>query len=297
VSRPVAEAVLGIALLSVMDAIIKGLVQDLAVVQVAFLRYVVGSAVMVALATRWGPGWPSPRTIRANAVRAVLVVVTATSFFYGIGALPLAEALVLSFVSPVFTAMFAVALLGERLDRRIGAALGAGFAGVLLIVAGGGHGASGFGGGGTLLGVVAILLSSVTYAASNVLLRARAQRDPLLHIVLVQNVAPGLMLAVPAFLFWRTPHLGEAWRLALVGCLGVAGHLLLARAYAGAEATRLAPLEYTSLIWATLIGYLAFAEVPTLWVFAGGTLIVAGAAIASRRRSAVAAAPAVIDPD
>ncbi|MFX6435508.1 hypothetical protein ABTG69_20200, partial [Acinetobacter baumannii] len=68
-----------------------------------------------------------------------------------------------------------------------------------------------------------MLVSALTYSASNVLLRVRAQRDPLLLIVLIQNIAPALMLAVPAWWFWRMPTGEEAFRLTLVGLLGVGG--------------------------------------------------------------------------
>lgn len=272
-----------------MDAVIKGLVATLPVVQVAFLRYVVGSAVMIAVAAVARPGWPRGDTVRANAARAVLVVLTATCFFYALGVLPLAETLILSFVSPLFTALLAVLLLGERMNARITAALAAGFAGVLVIVLAShlpseqrpvsGEAET------ALLGVAAVLVSAFTYSASNVLLRARAQRDPLLLIVLIQNVAPALMLAVPAWLFWRAPDGHEAALLLAVGLLGVAGHLLLARAYAAAEAIRLAPLDYTALIWAVVIGFLFFAEVPSTWSAVGAVLIMAGAFLGSRRRA------------
>ncbi len=287
-SRPVLECLIGIALLSIMDAMIKGLVATLPVIEVAFLRYVVGSCVMIGIAAVRQPGWPRPDTIRANAVRAILVVVTATCFFYALGVLPLAETLILSFVSPLFTALLAVLLLGERLNGRILAAIAAGFGGVLIIVLGshtGGEGPASTGlGGHSLWGVAAVLVSALTYSASNVLLRARAQRDPLLLIVLIQNVAPGLMLAVPAWWFWQAPSGDESVRLVLVGLLGVGGHLFLARAYAGAEAIRLAPLDYTALLWAVVIGFFAFAEIPTVWAFLGAVLILAGAFIGSRRR-------------
>lgn len=283
--RPVIEAVIAISLLSIMDAMIKGLVVRLPVVEVALLRYLVGSAVMVTLTSVARPGWPRAATVRANALRAVLVVVTATTFFYGLGTLPLAEALILSFLSPIFTAVLAVMLLGESLDRRIGMALAAGFAGVVVIVTLGGHlGGGGEAASGSVLGAAAVLLSSLTYSASNVLLRARAQQDKVVVIVLIQNIAPALMLAVPGWIFWETPAPSDVPTLVAVGCLGVAGHLFLARAYAAAEASRLAPLDYTALIWAVAIGYLAFGEVPTGWAALGGALILAGTALASRRR-------------
>jgi drug/metabolite transporter (DMT)-like permease len=287
--RPILDALLAIALLSVMDAIIKELVGRLPVAEVAFLRYAVGSLVMTAIVSVRRPGWPRIDTVRANALRAVLVVVTALSFFYALGQLPLAETLILSFVSPLFTALLAVTLLRERLHARILLAIAAGFAGVLVIVV------AGQGGGEhaelaqaatrqPILGVVAVLISAFTYAASNVLLRARAQRDHVLIIVLIQNWAPACMIGLPAWYFWQTPSGRDLGLLLVVGLLGVAGHLLLARAYAAAEATRLAALEYTALIWATALGFFWFSEIPSLWAALGAALILAGAYAGARAR-------------
>jgi drug/metabolite transporter (DMT)-like permease len=283
VPRPVLVCFAGIALLSVMDAVIKEALATLPVFQVAFLRYAVGSCCMTAIVGVARPGWPRADTVRANAVRALLVVVTATCFFYGIGVLPLAEALLLSFMSPFFTAVLAAMLLGEKLGARTFGAIAAGFAGVAVIVAGS-HGGEGAGrAAAPILGAMAVLLSALTYSASNVLLRARAQRDPLLHIVLIQNVAPALILAVPAALVWTAPSLREGLLLLAIGTLGVAGHLCLARAYAGAEASRLAPLDYTALIWALGLGFFAFGEIPTPWAAAGASLIFAGVLIGARK--------------
>lgn len=287
-SRPVVECLLGIAILSIMDSLIKGLVADLPVVEVAFLRYLVGSALMAAVAALTRPGLPRRDTVRANALRAVLVVVTAIAFFYALGVLPLAETLALSFVSPLFTAVLAVLVLRERLTIGIVAAIAIGFGGVIVIILGsygpGSSAAPSAASGSALLGVAAVLVSAFTYAASNVLLRARAQRDPLVLIVLIQNIAPAAMLALPAWYVWRAPDAHQAMLLGIVGFLGTSGHLLLARAYAKAEAVRLAPLEYTALIWAVALGFFAFAEVPTFWALLGSALIMAGAYAGSRPR-------------
>ena len=281
--HPFVLAILGIALLSVMDALIKGLIARLPVFEVTWLRYLVGSAAMVIILCVARPGWPSGESIRANLVRAVLVVVTATTFFYALGQLPLAEVLVLSFISPVATVFFAALLLGERLDRRVAAALASGFAGVAVIAA---PNLIGRDVGGSLSGVVAVLVSAIGYSATNVLLRARARRDPLVTIVAIQNIAPAFMLAAPGAWVWTTPASGDALQIGAIGLFGVSGHLLLARAYAKAEATRLAPFDYTALLWGAAMGFAVFDEIPTLLLLAGGLLIVLAAWLASRTERA-----------
>ncbi|WP_288579906.1 DMT family transporter [uncultured Methylobacterium sp.] len=276
-------AALGIGLLSLMDATIKGLSDRYGVTEIAFARYLVGTVVMAGVLGALRPGWPSAETWRTNGLRAVLVVATALCFFHGLSVLPLAEALALSFLSPVFIALFAALLLRERVRPPVWAGLAVGFLGVGIVVAGqvGAEGAQR--GAGSAWGIAAILASALTYALSMVLLRARARHDPVVTIVAIQNAGPAAMLAAPAAWTW-TPVAAPDWALlVLVGLLGVAGHLVLSRAYAQAEASRLAAMEYTALLWAIGLGYVAFGEVPGVATLAGAGLILAGSALAARR--------------
>jgi len=277
---PALRAAAGIAVLSIMDAIIKAMAVHYSTFQVTFLRFAFGTLVATAIVAAIRPGWPGPETIRANLVRSVVGVLTAVSFFYALGQLPLAETLVLSFLSPMFVALFGLLLLRERVDSRVLAAIAVGFGGTLVVVLGQTGPESG---ARSWTGVGAALLSAVTYALSMVLLRQRAQRDKFIHIVWLSNIGPAVLVAPVALMAWQpvaTLHLG--WFL-MMGLLGTTGHILLATAYAKAEAARLAPLEYTALIWAAFIGYGVFHEVPTWATLGGGILIVAAAALASRR--------------
>jgi drug/metabolite transporter (DMT)-like permease len=276
----VLRAATAIAVLSLMDAVIKAMAASYPIFQVAFLRFGFGLVVATAALALARPGLPSRETFLANAARAVLTVFTATTFFFALGELPLAEALVLTFLSPMFVAFFGVLMLGERPDRRIVAALVAGFAGVLVVVSAqletGDRARS-------LAGVAAALVSAVCYAFGLVLLRARAQRDPIVYIVFLQNLGAALILSPGAYWVWQPPTWPDIGLFALIGALGVGGHFLLTSAFARAEAARLASLEYTALIWAALLGYAFFQEVPTLATAAGAVLIVTGAFVASRR--------------
>ena len=274
------EAAGGIAVLSLMDAVIKGLAARYPVFQIAFARYLVGSAAMLVLVALARPGWPSRETLRTNGVRALLVVATALTFFYALGTLPLAETLALSFISPIFVAVLGSTMLGEAVPGRVAAAMALGFLGMGVVVAGQ------LGAGSEerpLLGIAAVLVSALTYALSMVLLRARAQRDPVITIVAIQNVGPALVLAGPAAAVWTPAGLADWALLALIGLLGVAGHLLMSRAYARAEAARLAVMEYTALVWALVFGFVGFGEVPGLVTMAGASLIVGGSLLATRR--------------
>ncbi|WP_349371625.1 DMT family transporter [Salinarimonas sp.] len=279
--RAIRDAVLGIGFLSAMDAAVKLATVSLPVTQVTFLRFAFG-LIAVAAAIAWTrPRVPTAQALRINFVRALLVVATGLAFFTALSRLPLAEATALTFLAPGFMALFGALFLKERVSGRIVAALAIGFAGMLVIV----FGQGGFSSGVTLdpLGVAAGLSAAVFYALAMVLVRARAHLDGVVVIVALQHLFPALVLAGPAAYVWE-PLTGDlVWLFCLVGTLGVCGHLLLARAFRSAEAARIAPIDYTALVWAALLGLVLFGEIPGWATLAGAALIVAGAVVASRR--------------
>jgi len=227
------------------------------------------------------PGWPTREATVHNSLRALLIVVTATSFFFALGRLPLADAIALSFISPVLTALMGALLLGERLDWRVAAALCAGLAGMLLIV--GGSLGSGHYSDEVLIGAAAVLLSAIGYSLNIIMLRHRATRDSLAHIVLFQNLGPALILAVPGLIVWIAPTPADLALFALLGTLGVIAHTMLAHAFARIEAARLAPVQYLTLVWGVVFGFLFFSEVPGLATVLGALLIVLGTLVSQRR--------------
>lgn len=280
-SRSILLVVAADGLLSLMDALIKLLTARYPTFQIVWLRFSFGLIGATVLLVFMRPGWPGRETIVFNGARSLLVVVVATTFFFALSVLPLAEAIALSFVSPLFIVLFGVLLLGERIDSRIGVALVAGLAGMLLI-AGARIGDASYS-SAAWRGALAAVTSAMAYGLVIVLLRARATRDPLPTIVFFQNLGPSLILAVPAAYVWVPLSGYDLALFALIGAIGVAGHYLLALAFAGAEAARLAPITYVSLVWATLFGYVFFSELPTASALAGAALIVVGTLVAQRK--------------
>lgn len=273
------RAILGIALLTAMDAVVKAQMQQHPFLVALFMRFATGGVCALAVLALVRPAFPTRESLIGNIARVPVVVITAGSFFYSLSVLPLAEALTLSFLAPVFVALLGGLLLKEKLDGRIFQALGFGVAGMLVMVWPRLQGeVSGAG-----LGVAAALFSAIAYAFNLILLRRIAQKEHPAVIVVFQNLGPALLLAIPAayaFVPMTTRDLGAYF---VAGALGVAGHLTLTSAFARAAASRIAPIEYTALIWASLLGYVMFSEVPLLTTYAGALLIVAGAIAVSRR--------------
>jgi drug/metabolite transporter (DMT)-like permease len=279
--RPYIHATCGIGLLTAMDGVVKELMLALPFAQSVFLRFGAGTLISILMLAVVRPPRPRRASIWANLARVPLVVLTASTFFLSVKELPLAEAFALAFLSPVFVALFGLVLLREHVDRRIVMALGFGLAGMAVILAP--RFQEGSVASGSALGVAAALSAAVFYALNLILLRRIAQSEHPAIIVAFQNAGPALVLAIPAALVWQP----MGWHLVGLslagGILAVAGHLMLTSAFSMATAARVATTEYTGLIWASIIGFALFGEVPGLGTWAGAALILCGAVVVSRR--------------
>jgi drug/metabolite transporter (DMT)-like permease len=273
---PIACAVAGAALLTGMDAVIKGLAARYPTVDLILARYIAGFLFMVPVVLVVRPPLPDRAMLRAHALRTLVMLCTAFLFFSALRLLPLIEAVVFSYLAPVFMALLARVLLGEKAGASTLAAIGVCFAGVVVIAWGKGVGRDMV--GRDLLGVGLALAAAVTYALAMVLLRARSGSDTIVGIVSLQNVfAVACMAPAAAVLGTPSALLGPDWAAFLaVGLLGTLGHLAYAYAFTRAPAAQVGTVEYTSFLWAAALGYLLFGEVPTLSALAGGGLIVTG---------------------
>lgn len=277
---PFLLASIGILLLTAMDGVLKGLMDTHPVSVAVCLRFAMGGLV-AAVAMIWlRPPRPTPAEIRANLLRVPLVVLTASSFFLAVSLLPLAEAIGLSFLAPCFIALLGVVWLKERPDKLIVLALVAGFLGMAVML----WPKLQAGVTGSTLGVAAALFSAFTYAVNIILLRQLAVKQHPATIVLFQNIGPALLMAPVAAWMWSYPDWAELGLFLFAGVLGTVGHLILTFAFSRADASSIAPAEYTSLVWAALIGFALFAEVPTVYTFAGSAMIIAGSMALGRRR-------------
>ena len=128
------RAILGIALLTLMDVVIKAQMQQHPFLLALFMRFAMGGLCAVVVLAFLRPAFPTRASLIGNSLRVPVVILTAGSFFYSVSVLPLAEALTLSFLAPVFVALLGALILKERLDGRILQALGFGLAGMLVMV-------------------------------------------------------------------------------------------------------------------------------------------------------------------
>jgi S-adenosylmethionine uptake transporter len=276
---PLLAAALGAAAFVSMDATIKSLAPRYGAVQLTFFRFAAGLVFALAIWAWMRSPMPARDQWRLHALRCVLLLLSLTSYFHALTLLPLAQAVAMSYTAPIFISLLAMLVLGERPTRWIWLSLVFGLAGAGVALWPELQKA----GNPRLEGLLAAAFASVTFSGVMVLARVQAQRDSLWTILLLQNLLPTLLLAAPVAWVWQPLQPGDLPEVVLSGALATVGLLAITWAFRHLEASRVAPMEYTGLVWAGLLGYTLFGEVPTATTLASAALIVAGCLLLLRR--------------
>lgn len=255
-------------LFATMDTSAKYLSGELPVGMVVWGRYAFHLAFMLPLFLRRHPG-DVLRIHRVGLVvfRGVQLLTATACFFTAIRYIPLADAVAIGFVAPLFVVALSVPLLGERVGPRRWAAVLVGLGGTLVIIRPGFtdvHWAYGL--------VILLAFIFATFVINTRILTRTEQTIPMLfYTALVGTV--GASLALP--FVWQTPSLEQWGLLAMMGALGGSSHLLLIHAYRVATASLLAPFQYAQILFATVYGWLVFGNLPDQWMIAGTGILVA----------------------
>ena len=278
-----AVALAAVAALSVMDAVMKHLVLAIGIIAITIWRAAANMAISAALYLPLRLPLPDRATMKVHVARAVIVTVMAFLFFWGIGRVPLAQAIALTFIAPLIAMLLAALVLHEQIGRRSIIGSIAAFAGVLVIVFGQTRAPAGH---DLLLGTLAILGSALCYAVNIVLMRRQALAAKPLEINFFQclTILAIWMAALPVVGLPAGPSAEWPW-IAVAALLSTSGTLLFAWAYARGEASYLAVTEYSGFLWASACGWVAFHEPVSLYTLAGAVLIVAGCLVAAGRKA------------
>lgn len=249
--------------------------------EVVFVRSVVTMLLTVALLLRQGGGdWLGERRMLLF-LRGAFGFAALSCFYHSVTALPLAEATVIQFTSPIFTAVLAAVYLGERATPRLVVALVLGLAGIVILT----RPAVLFGGtsplptGVVLVGLTGAFLTSCAY----VLVRRLAPSENELVIIFyfpLVAVPASLASAVPV---WVWPSAWEWLLLLAVGCAAQGGQLYLTRGMKHIQAFRGSVILYLQVLFAAVLGVLVLGERPGLWTVGGSLLVLGGSFIAARR--------------
>lgn len=280
---PFLVACLGIATFSCMDAMMKQASIQIGAYNAMLWRSIIGLAVSAPLFLLQRDRWPDRARLILHLKRSVAAGISVLLFFWGLVRVSMAEGIALTFLSPIIALLLAAPMLGEKVGKSAMMACLIAFAGVIVIVLGKAHEG---GGPEAFHGAVAIIVAGVFYAYNLVLLRKSALVAGPIEITFFTNlIFTGLyLLGAPigaALLpLHRLPLIGLAAGFALVSSL------MLAWAYARAEAQRLVPVEFTAFVWASILGAIVFGEKVLPLTVLGAGMIVVGCVIAARARQA-----------
>lgn len=251
------------------DAVTKHLAQTYATPQIIWVRYLF-FAVFAVILSSWHK--PLKQAVRAKrpwlqVVRSLLIVLEIGTFVFAVRVLSLAETHALFASFPLMVTALSAVFLREQVGIRRWAAVLVGFAGVLIILR---PGTGVF----QIESLIAVAAAAM-FAVYQLLTRVVSQDDGANTSLLYMAVVGAAVLTMIGPFFWLEPT-PEAWRfLALLSVTGATGHLLLIKALECAPASTLQPFNYTLLVWATVMGYLVFGNLPDLWTVVGAAIVVA----------------------
>ncbi len=296
--RPVLGVSLKLAsvvLLSCLAACVKYLGDGVPTGQIIFVRGVISMVVLGFIAWRV-EGLQVLRTARlkSHAVRSLAGTASMFCWFTALTLIPLADFTAISFTAPLFLTVLAMVLLGERIHAYRWTALVIGFVGVLITI--GPHLTLGGNSVGVLVAFGAAVFSALAIATLRSMSGSGGEHP--LSITFYFSLTTVLCSAVTALWGWPMPT-GEQWLfIGIAAMFGVFGQLLMTMSYRYAEASTLAPLDYTNLLLALALGYYFFAEVPHWSMWVGAPLVIAaGLIILWREYRRYAAVPAPVVPN
>jgi drug/metabolite transporter (DMT)-like permease len=279
--------VIACACFSSMNGIIRHLGQDLPTLVLVFFRCLFGLLAMLPWLLK--PGLSSLRASRRSlhVVRVVMAFVAMSAWFYGLTLMPLAEATALSFTMPLFASIAAVLFLGEVMRARRWTATLIGFAGAMIILRPGAVTIS----DATYYVLFATVLMAVSQTIVKLLSRSEHPNATVFWLVFLMTPVS----FVPALFVWQTPTAGQFLWLIALGMVATLGHQCMARSLGSTDATAVYPLDFTRLIFAALIGYLAFSELPDFWTWVGAAVIMSSSIYIAHREAALRRAARLAD--
>lgn len=249
------------------DAIAKYLGQSYPNIQILWGRFFFNALIVVVIfAPRIGRVLHTRRPW-LQCARAVLVVTTVGLIFLSFRSLPLVTASAIFFMAPILVTVLAIPLLGERVGPGTWVGVLLGFAGAMIVIRPG----SGM--------IQATMLLPLAAAVSSALYQIATRRvsfsDGALTSLLYASIGGALVTSILVPVHWQRPDLDGWLLLVAMGITGGTAQLALIKALTLAPASRIAPYHYTNLIWAALLGYTVFGDVPDAWTVTGGAVIAA----------------------
>jgi drug/metabolite transporter (DMT)-like permease len=288
--RAILVMLASVALFSMMDAGLKTLSERYPPFQVATLRGLASLPLVLAwsLAT---VGWKPLLRVRwpLHLLRGVIGIAMMASFVYALKRMPLSTAYTIFFVAPLLITALSVPFLGEHVGPRRWIAIGIGLLGVLVVLRPTGAGMLSPAG-------LAVLLAAFGYAVSAITVRVLARSDSNQAMVVWLLALMALGAGALAWPDWRPILHDDLWLIAGIGVVGALGQYAITHAFRHGEASLLAPLEYTALVWGVLLDAFVWGVLPDAITWIGPAIIVASGLYLIRREGARVPAEPIAPP-
>lgn len=266
----IALCLLALFVIACQDGLTKFLIRDYPVAQIVMVRFWFFTGFAVIFVSMRGGVYAAVRSRRPllQIFRSLVFVGEIALFAFGLHYLGLAEMHALIATFPLIVIALAVPILGEHVGWRRWFGVAIGFAGALAIIRPG---------LGLFQPAALIPLGcAFLFAVYNLTTRLASFHDSFETSTLYMAAIGCLAATVAGVAQWRAPDADGWLLLALFSALGTVGHMLFVKALEYAPASLLQPFNYTLMVWATLIGFAVFNEMPDLWTVAGAALIVGG---------------------
>jgi len=263
---------------STLDASAKYVTHELPLWMVMWGRYTFHFLFIMVFLLQGAPGKIlRTRNIKMQILRSFLLFSAGITFWAGLMYLPLADCTVMAFISPLLVTVLSVLFLGEKFGSHRWKVVVIGLVGALIVIRPGM--------GIVSWAVVLPLMAAAFYATLQITTRVLGQQDNALTTLFYTSICGTIFSSVMAVFFWQTPTPYQWLMLMWLGLIGAIGHYFMIKAFERAPASLLAPFDYVTLVWATLLGYFIFGDLPDGWTIIGGIIIVASGLYLVRRES------------
>ena len=245
------------------------------ILEIVFFRYLFSLLIMVPWVLRLGVSGLKAKNIPLLFTRSISSYIAAILWFASMIYLPLTEATALGYTTPLFVTLGAVLFLNEVVGKQRWFALGIGFAGILVILRP----------GSATFAMPALLAigGAIFIACSALLVKILNKTDTPDIIVLYMAIFSTPISLIAVLFVWKTPSYEALAWLFGIGLFSTIGHLAYTRSFAAANASVVLPYDYMRLLMVAAVGYGFFKEIPDIWTWVGGCIIIISTFYISRR--------------
>ena len=250
---------------SFMGAGVKLLSNELHPIIICFYRCLMGLIIITPFVARNNFKALQTDNMRLQIFRALINIISMICWFSAIGMMHFEKATALGFTTPLFTTVLAVLILGEVIRFHRTAALLLGFIGILIIIRPGYMPFE--------FGTILMLIASFSFSFVLIFVKKLSATDSSLTIIFYHLLYMTPAFFILSFFYWENINMNQLIIFILMGASGLLSHWCLAQAFKMSDTTFVMPLQFTKLIWASLIGLFIFSEQPDIWTWVGGVII------------------------